>query len=103
MIKIVIGNKGRNYIFIGFSDFPDPQNQKKEFQTPLRTSNGCPKGTLGCMGKYCPETCFCEDHCSFEKCLLYEKPDHCLKHANSVWSWDEWNMYWVAQVKMGNI
>ena len=68
----------------------------------MRTINGCPNGNFGCEGQFCPTTCLCENQCSYEKCLLYEKPDDCLKGTNGAWSWDKWNMYWVAQAKMGN-
>ena len=58
---------------------------------------GCPNGTFDCSDGRC--RCFCENHCSWQKCTLNEKPDHCLVDQNTMWVWDPRNKYWVAQYK----
>ena len=64
-----------------------------------KPKNGCPFGTYGCTGKACSntKTCFCEQHCSWEKCRLLEKPDNCIAIMNSRWRWDSQKWHWVAQ------
>ena len=89
-------------MFCNSENRQDPKYLMKKDIMTVRTSNGCPQGNFGCIGKYCPKTCLCEEHCTYEKCLLYEKPDACLRDTNSAWLWDEWNMYWVAQMRIGN-
>ena len=66
---------------------------------PSPPATGCPNGTLSCSGGHCTVTCFCEDHCSWEKCALDEKPDHCLLDQYAMWVWDPRYNYWVAQYK----
>ena len=61
----------------------------------------CPKGTYGCIEENCPDTCFCENHCSWAKCALYEAPAECLISVNSEWTWHFTKGYWVAQSKNG--
>ena len=63
-----------------------------------RPGNGCPKNTYGCVGKSCNslETCFCEEHCSWETCRLVESPKECLHGMSSIWIWDTQRMLWVA-------
>ena len=69
--------------------------------TPAKPKQGCPFGTYGCTGKTCynTKTCFCEQHCSWEKCRLLEAPDDCLAGMNSKWRWDSRKLHWVAQTK----
>ena len=64
-------------------------------QPPLE---GCPEGTKGCTDGRCPYTCFCEEHCSWEKCALEDPPDHCLSRVNSKWIWDSDKTTWVARM-----
>ena len=66
---------------------------------PSPPATGCPNGTLGCSDGNCPATCFCEDHCSWEKCSLDEKPDKCLSNQYAMWVWDPRYSYWTAQYK----
>ena len=63
---------------------------------PLPPPSGCPGQTMGCRNRGCPNTCYCEDHCSWEKCVI-DKPKDCLADINSIWVWDSKNMYWTAQ------
>ena len=64
---------------------------------PLPNENGCPKGTIGCSNGRCPSTCYCEDHCSWERCVLEEATPSCLASVSSKWTWESDGMYWVAQ------
>ena len=50
-------------------------------------------------GNRCPESCYCEDHCSWERCMLTNPPDTCLANVDSKWLWDSQKMFWVAQFK----
>ena len=59
-----------------------------EIETPgtiSRPSRGCPENTSGCNEFGCPNTCFCEDHCRWDRCALYEGPEDCLRGTNSSW------------------
>lgn len=66
---------------------------------------GCPKEAVHCqmpkaLEKFmCPATCYCEDHCSFERCKLDVPPKGCLNGLplEPTWSWDSRQNYWVAQ------
>ena len=69
---------------------------------PLRPSHVCPKGTTGCNDFGCPDTCYCEDHCSWERCLLDIPPTECLIPWNRTWMWNNRHMYWYAKFP-GNI
>ena len=62
----------------------------------------CPYGkpTEFGLGKY---RCYCEDHCSWEICRLYEAPDECLIGTDSAWLWDSPKRIWVAQMLRGII
>ena len=44
-----------------------------------------------------PQSCFCEEHCSWEICRLVDAPEKCLNDVESFWSWDENKYLWVAQ------
>ena len=70
-----------------------------EPQLPLRPSDGCPKGTTGCYTFGCPNTCYCEDHCSWEKCFLATPPERCLSGTDGAWYWMFDEMYWTAGPK----
>ena len=61
----------------------------------------CPSNTYGCSGDSCnrPQSCFCEEHCSWEICRLVEYPEMCLKDVNSFWNWDATKLGWVAQIE----
>ena len=67
---------------------------------PKRPTEGCPVNTNGCSGNDCnmPQSCFCEEHCSWETCRLADSPEKCLKGLNSFWSWDTKKLFWVAQI-----
>ena len=57
----------------------------------LKRPSGCPNGTLEGL-----TTCFCEDHCSWERCRLETPPYDCLPRTNTAWVWDSKKKYWVA-------
>ena len=61
---------------------------------PKRPASGCPSGTFDSMN-----TCFCEDHCSWEACRLINPPHNCLTRIDgeAIWFWDAVNDAWVAQ------
>ena len=63
--------------------------------------SSCPLNTYGCQGSTCynDRNCFCEPHCSWEKCRLFEKPEDCLNGVNSEWIWNSTHNFWVAQLK----
>ena len=63
---------------------------------PKPPADGCPQGTFNSLN-----TCYCEDHCSWETCRLLNPPQNCLSNiANeSVWAWDSQKDVWVAQSK----
>ena len=53
----------------------------------------CPDGTFDGQN-----TCFCEDHCSWETCRLQKPPHSCLSGTReAVWAWDAERYAWVAQ------
>ena len=58
---------------------------------------GCPPGTFKGIN-----TCFCEDHCSWEICRLINPPNGCLSRieTEAYWLWDNNEDVWVAQ---GNV
>ena len=59
-----------------------------------RPTNGCPVGTYGCEDVICPNTCFCEEHCSWNSCKLKNPPMSCIFHANSKWEYDHHTHFW---------
>ena len=62
-------------------------------------SDGCPMGAYGCFDLVCPNSCYCEDHCSWKKCKLEDPPEGCLIHSDREWFYDEKNRYWKANLK----
>ena len=60
-------------------------------------SDGCPRQTIGCSGLGCPNTCFCEDRCTWEQCSLLEPPEECLRNTNSTWHYEL--EHWTAKSK----
>ena len=64
-----------------------------------RPSDGCPVGAFGCIDRACPNSCYCEDHCSWKKCKLEDPPEGCLIHSDRKWFYDEENRYWRANLK----
>ena len=79
-----------------------------QFNVPQRPNEGCPENTIdyhaNCSTSAVSsceklEKCFCEDHCSWDKCYLLEPPQRCLSGSKeeSEWFWDSGNNYWVAQ------
>ena len=82
-----------------FSDFVAFKRQ----WIPPKPLGGCPKNTLGCNTPNfgCPNTCYCEDHCSWKKCTLYSPPYQCLTGIDGEWVWNDKRQYWVAQVDPG--
>ena len=67
-----------------------------------RPLDGCPLGTNGCGNVACPNTCFCEDHCSWKKCKLDKPPNSCLKHTRRTWVYDRQKGYWRTKF-IGNL
>ena len=61
-------------------------------------SSGCPIGSYGCEStgdeKGCPNTCFCEDHCSWKKCRLDRPPPSCLGDDKHEWDFNGKTQYW---------
>ena len=68
---------------------------------PVKPDEGCPSDTYGCTGNSCYDkiNCFCEPHCSWKKCRLFQKPNSCLSSVDSEWRWSSQKMCWVAQIK----
>lgn len=59
-----------------------------------RPSDGCPISTYGCDDHICPNTCFCEDHCSWHKCKLKTPPLSCIAQENRKWDYDSRTKSW---------
>ena len=79
-----------------------------ELQPPITLNmytNGCPDN----LEDYYYErkdgtkvaSCYCEDHCRWDKCFLSKAPNHCLVSVNGTWSLAPDQKYWVAQVSEG--
>ena len=66
---------------------------------PNLSEQSCPSNTYGCLGNNCNglQTCFCEEHCSWEFCRLVQAPKECLEETKSDWTWDAKKLSWVAQ------
>lgn len=60
--------------------------------------HGCPMNTDSCSGQHCsdPNNCFCDYHCSWTKCRLFEKPENCLGSLDYGWKWNPEEMLWTA-------
>ena len=67
---------------------------------PKRPKDGCPDNSYGCSGYDCnmKQSCFCEEHCSWETCRLVDYPEECIEDLESIWRWDTEKLFWVAQV-----
>ena len=70
-----------------------------ENKKTVRPLDGCPIGTDECNGDGCPNTCFCEDHCSWKICKLEKPPKNCLMHTNRKWHYNQRNYYWETTWK----
>lgn len=68
-----------------------------EILIPKPEANGCPQGTFDGLN-----TCYCEDHCSWETCRLVDPPQNCLSKiaGEVVWAWGSKQDAWVAQGKI---
>ena len=62
---------------------------------PIPGADGCPKQTKGCNGLGCPNTCYCEDRCTWERCTLLKPPEECLRDTNSTWKLGD--EHWTAK------
>ena len=64
---------------------------------PKPPVTGCPPGTFNGI-----DTCFCEDHCSWETCRLMYPPSNCISSISPeiVWARDEIKDSWVAVGKV---
>ena len=70
---------------------------------------GCPLGTYGFGIHDCnedhdlecdvPNTCFCEDHCSWKRCKIDKPPQSCLAHAKREWVYNLERKYWRTALK----
>ena len=65
---------------------------------PTPSPEGCPQNTKGCTEFGCPNTCYCADHCSWEKCKISPPPLSCLHRTDSAW---QWNSGWWTAKKIG--
>ena len=70
-----------------------------ENKKTVRPLDGCPIGTDECNGDGCPNTCFCEDHCSWEKCYLNDPPKDCLENMGGAWAENPSGGFWTATSK----
>ena len=61
------------------------------------SSHGCPENARRCEAFSCPKTCYCSDHCSWEKCTLSRPPENCLRGTNGTWLWNA--RWWSAKNK----
>ena len=73
---------------------------------PRRSLDGCPKNKGRREFQYHThlspvDTCTCEDHCSWDMCLLVHPPEECMCGTGSQWYWDSGISVWVAQVVQG--
>lgn len=70
---------------------------KRKF-VPKIPDSGCPPGTFKGI-----DTCFCEDHCSWEICRLINPPKDCLSRIDggAAWLWDDIEDAWTAQGNTG--
>ena len=64
----------------------------------LKSISECPKGTIECKEVGCSNTCYCEDHCSWEKCFLEVPPSQCLLGTSGGWKLNTRKMYWTAEL-----
>ena len=90
-------------LYISEVSFHDLFSSIKEYSDVLiPSSSGCPENTRGCEEFSCPRTCYCEDHCSWERCTLSEPPQKCLHGTNAEWKWDLrwWSAKYIGQYKM---
>ena len=61
-------------------------------------ADGCPIGSYGCGDAICPNTCFCEDHCSWKKCKIRNPPLSCIENGNRKWDHDYHSNFWRASL-----
>ena len=57
----------------------------------------CPDNTLSCYGFGCPNTCFCEEHCSWARCRLEVPPNDCIENLGGIWVKNTEENYWTAK------
>ena len=67
----------------------------------MKPESGCPPGAFGYS--YNTRVCYCEPHCRWDMCRLYDPPNDCLIETGSKWIWDKKSNYWVAQLLEGHI
>ena len=71
---------------------------------------GCPFGSYGFGTHDCeyegadtkcdaPNTCFCEEHCSWKRCKIDKPPQSCLQHAKREWVYNPERKYWRTNLK----
>ena len=70
---------------------------------PEAPMNGCPNKKIQCeMPKelesfVCPNTCYCEDHCSWQHCSLNDPPMECFDDIDGTWFRKNEGDPWVAK------
>ena len=57
----------------------------------------CPDNTLSCDGFGCPNTCFCEEHCSWARCRLEVPPCDCIETLGGIWVKNSEENYWTVK------
>ena len=62
-------------------------------------TKGCPAYTRGCMSFGCPNTCYCGDRCSWERCTLTQPPEKCIQESHGTWLQNIESLYWTAETK----
>ena len=93
------------YPFFNFGHSEAVNGTLASYLIPKRPIYGCPANSYGCTRNDCNhlDTCFCEEHCSWETCRLFDHPDVCLTDIKSRWVWDLKQKFWVAQAAAGMI
>ena len=98
LFNITCANRLVKILIVALRHQSDNQNYMFHSDVPslvAPNSDGCTGITNGCTGFGCPKTCYCQDHCSWQKCTLLEPPEECLRDTNGSWQWE--SNYWVAE------
>ena len=72
---------------------------RKSLLIPSPPLDGCPTRTLSFYdSSNRSSSCYCEDHCKWDKCSLLAAPQSCLLDINGTCAWNPYENHWVAQV-----
>ena len=83
----------------------------KDIIDASHTHSNCPAKTIPytiystycwVIGKGPFGKCYCENFCSWDRCLLRNPPEDCIFGTNSTWVWNSRTKFWVAQTKDSN-